>query len=214
MLSVCRTELQRVKVVLASQSPRRKELMASLGLEFETLPSGFSEDLDKSKYDDAADYAADTAYFKVEDVARTIQKREEGFISPYLIVGADTVVDLAGEVMEKPDTEEDAFRMLSTLSGNTHRVHTGVAVCLVRSESEPTKVSKHSETTTVTFDDLPEKVIRAYIASGEPMDKAGSYGIQGSGGSMVTGIQGCYFNVMGLPLNRLSKIIANVLREE
>mmetsp|Transcript_68 Transcript_68/g.164 ORF Transcript_68/g.164 Transcript_68/m.164 type:complete len:121 (-) Transcript_68:72-434(-) len=113
--------------------------------------------------------------------------------------------------MEKPATEEEAFGMLSKLSGNTHTVHTGVAVCLLESGGRSKEFTKCAESTSVTFSVLPEEVIRAYIASGEPMDKAGSYGIQGSGGSMVSGIKGCYFNVMGLPLNRLSKLLIEVL---
>ena len=214
MLHVCRNELQKVNVVLASASPRRQELMTALGLSFETIVSHFDEDLDKTKYSSAADYAADTSFHKVEDVKKQIlgdPQRNKGF--PYLIVGADTVVDLGGEVMEKPSSKDHAFEMLSRLSGNSHKVHTGVTVYLISSpDAADQKFHKSSETTAVTFSDLPDEVIHAYIESGEPMDKAGSYGIQGAGGSMVTGIQGCYFNVMGLPLNKLSKMLIGMLK--
>uniref|UniRef100_A0A7S3E1T7 Maf-like protein n=1 Tax=Chloropicon laureae TaxID=464258 RepID=A0A7S3E1T7_9CHLO len=221
MLHLCRNELKQVKVVLASQSPRRQELMGSLGLTFETSVSTFDEDLDKSNYPEAADYAADTAFHKVQDVFTRITEdpsREQG--DRYLVIGADTVVDLGGQVMEKPSDKQHAFEMLKQLSGNSHRVHTGVAVCHFEiprrdgsdGKAVPLAFTKCSETTAVTFSDLPDEVIHAYIESGEPMDKAGSYGIQGAGGSMVSGIQGCYFNVMGLPLNRLSKVLIDLLK--
>ena len=115
--------------------------------------------------------------------------------------------------MEKPSSKEHAFEMLSRLSGNTHKVHTGVTICELKSDiKEDAVFTKSSETTSVTFSELPEQVIHAYIESGEPMDKAGAYGIQGAAGSLVTGIQGCYFNVMGLPLNKLSKMLIETLK--
>ncbi len=213
MLHVCRNELAQVKVVLASQSPRRQELMGQLGLTFETIVSTFDEDLDKSNYPSAADYAADTAFFKVQDVFTRITEdpsRKQG--DRYLVIGADTVVDLGGHVMEKPSDDQHAFEMLKRLSGSSHRVHTGVAVChfeIPRREGSDGKATplafiKCAETTAVTFSDLPDEVIHAYVASGEPADKAGAYGIQGAGGSMVSGIQGCYFNVSFQPLDRRS----------
>ncbi len=199
MLHVCRKQLDAVNIVLASKSPRRQELMGALGLTFETFVSSFEEDLNKESYANAADYAADTAFLKVEDVASSISQDPGRKGGSYLIIGADTVVDLNGEVMEKPKDEDHAFEMLRKLSGNTHKVHTGIAVCTLtlndQGEEAYSETSKCSETTSVTFSDLPDEVIRAYIGSGEPMDKAGAYGIQGSGGSMVSGIAGCYFNV-------------------
>ena len=125
-------------------------------MSFETIVSSFDEDLDKTKYSSAADYALDTALHKVMDVSKSLATKDE---ERCLIIGADTVVDLAGEVMEKPGSEEDAFKMLSKLSGNTHEVHTGVAVCL-KSDGEEV-FTKCSETTSVTFAELPEGVIRA-----------------------------------------------------
>lgn len=106
--------------------------------------------------------------------------------------------------MEKPKNEEDAFSMLSSLSGNTHKVYSGI--CIINTEDDT--VITDYDFTEVIFSELSERQIRNYINSGEPMDKAGAYGIQGLGGTFVEGINGCYYNVMGLPLNKLYKILA------
>lgn len=192
-------ELDRLRVVLASASPRRRELLGLLGLRLEVIPSAFEEDLDKAAFPGAAGYAIETATHKAIEVAG----RTFGAAGPAdLVIGADTVVeDPSGAVLEKPADRAEAVRMLAGLSGRKHRVHTGV--CLVFPKVADPKLGKQpyvrqlSETTVVEFDALPQEVIEAYVDTGDPMDKAGGYGIQGAAGSFVKGIEGCYFNVVG-----------------
>lgn len=124
---------------------------------------------------------------------------------PSIVIAADTVVFQNGKVLEKPKNEEDAFSMLSSLSGNTHKVYSGI--CLINTYDDT--VVTDCDCTEVRFSELNPRQIRNYINSGEPMDKAGAYGIQGLGGAFVEGIKGCYYNVMGLPLNKLYKALEN-----
>jgi septum formation protein len=132
--------------------------------------------------------------------ARAVAEHEDG---DDIIIAADTVVALDGAVLGKPQDERDAFSMLSALSGNRHRVYTGVTV--IQGE----QVVTQSEETIVTFREIEPDEISHYIATGEPMDKAGAYGIQGLGALLVSGIEGDYFNVMGLPVYRLGRILAD-----
>ncbi len=120
-----------------------------------------------------------------------------------MVIGADTVVVLDGEIMGKPDSEEEAFSMLSRLQGRTHTVYTGFAIHDAGSGWE----TAGYETTAVSIHPMDAGMIRDYIATGEPMDKAGAYGIQGYGAVLIPAIQGCYFNVMGLPLSRLMETL-------
>ncbi len=219
MLHVCRRELGSLKVVLASASPRRRELLQQLGLTFQVQPSTFDELLDKAAYATGADYAADTAKHKAKQVAEDIASDGAAADIGVLVVGSDTVVDLDGEILENPNDREHAIAMLRKLSGRSHRVHTGVALYIVPRgiQNEGDGGLKHrlfAETTEVTFSALDDETIAAYVDSGEPMDKAGSYGIQQLGGSFVPEIKGCYFNVMGLPLNRLSRELAVFLSDD
>jgi len=137
-----------------------------------------------------------------------------------VVVGSDTIVDLDGEILEKPADEEEAKAMLRRLSGREHFVHSGVgvftvaiggdtAVSPIGSEAKPAVA--FAETTRVRFGCLSEAEIAAYVATGEPMDKAGSYGIQGYGGQLVEGVDGCYFNVMGFPMRRFSTELSKLL---
>lgn len=190
------------RIVLASASPRRSELLRGLGLTVEVLPSSFEENLDKSAFANPGEYATQTATHKAFEVSRrTLQGTD-------LIIAADTVVELHAQVLEKPRDKDDAYRMLSSLSGQKHKVYTGVALVLPNS-SDPAPgasplLKSFYEETEVEFAELEEEAILAYIASGEPMDKAGAYGIQGIGGSFVKCIHGCYFNIMGFPVHRFS----------
>lgn len=173
-----------MKKILASASPRRRELLTLAGIEYEVIPSECEEALpDEITPDDAV---KELAGQKAEDVF----KRH----SDCMIIAADTVVALGNTILGKPKDEEDAFNMLSSLSGKTHTVYTGV--CL----KAQNKTDIFYCATDVEFYELSEKEIRAYIATGEPMDKAGAYGIQGKGFVLVKGIRGDYFNVVGLPL--------------
>ena len=177
-------------LILASASPRRAAILENAGIRFERVVVEIDETL-------AAGESAEAGVVRLaEEKARRAAANVRG---PAIIIGADTLVVLDGEVMGKPVTEEDARRMLRRLSGQTHRVVTGVAA-LRMPEGD---LRQAVETTAVTFAALSGQEIEAYVATGEPMDKAGAYGIQERGGRLVTRIEGCYFNVAGLPLARL-----------
>ncbi|XP_067002322.1 probable bifunctional dTTP/UTP pyrophosphatase/methyltransferase protein isoform X2 [Anabrus simplex] len=168
------------------------------GLAFEVCTSLYEEDLDPYQFDNPADYVVETAFNKVNEVSTRLQAQPN---QPDLIIGADTAVVLDGKIFGKPNNKETAFHMLEQLSGRSHTVVTGVVL------QSKTKTVKFHESTKVFFAPLTSKIIKAYIDTGEPMDKAGGYGIQGLGGSLVEKIEGDYFNVMGLPLHHLCKEI-------
>jgi len=153
---------------------------------------------------DPAAYAESLALAKARAVAASGPGR--------LVLGADTVVLVDGEILEKPTDEQDAFALLSRLSGRGHVVITALALLDGRGEGNRREVGEWSghERTVVRFLPLGPEQIRDYIATGEPMDKAGAYGIQGYGALMVAGVEGCYFNVMGLPLARLGQMLRSL----
>ena len=174
-----------MKTILASASPRRKELLTLAGIEYEVVVSQCEEILPDVITPDKA----------VEELAR--QKAEDVFSrhDDAMIIAADTVVALGNTILGKPKDEDDAFSMLSSLSGRRHTVFTGVCI-KTKGNTDIFHVA-----TDVEFYELSEKEIKDYIATGEPMDKAGAYGIQGKGFVLVKGIHGDYFNVVGLPLS-------------
>ena len=185
-----------MEIILASQSPRRRELLERMGIrEFRVVAS-------------AADETADPALSPAELVetlsrrkALTVQAQER---PDAIVLAADTVVTLDGAVLGKPADEAAARQMLSALSGRRHQVYTGLTV--LRGQEAYTE----HEMTEVTFRALSQTEVEAYIATGEPMDKAGAYGIQGYGALLVEGISGDYYNVMGLPVCRLGRILAGM----
>jgi septum formation protein len=181
-----------MKIVLASASPRRAEILRNAGIPFETLAEIVDESLKPGEL--RADYVRRVALAKVRAAAGV--QRDPG---ESLFIGADTVVVANDEILGKPESADDARRMLRLLSGKIHEVHTGLAV--IRRPGSAEAVVE--EVTRVTFAVMSHDEIDAYIATNEPFDKAGAYGIQGIGGRYVTRIEGCYFNVMGLPLARL-----------
>jgi septum formation protein len=187
-----------VNVVLASASARRQELLKRLVEKYQILVSDFDESSVKFN-NDCAEYVMELACGKALNVA-------EGLKAESLVIGCDTIVAFDGTVLGKPLDHEDAFAMLKMLSGKKHRVYSGIA--LVNTSTGQT--STDFAMTEVKFDILSDEVIRGYIASGEPMDKAGAYGIQGRGGVFVEEIHGCYYNVVGLPLNKLNKMIKGI----
>lgn len=184
-----------MKLLLASQSPRRCELLRHAGFDFEVVPSGideggpFSGELPER-------YARRLARLKALGAAA-------GATPGSLVLGADTVVTVAGLVLGKPSDRADAFRMLQTLSGKTHRVIT--AICLVWAP-EAIAALEH-QTTWVSFRQLDEAEIRTCVAGEEPFDKAGAYAIQGLASKFITHISGCYFNVVGLPIPLLYDLL-------
>lgn len=185
------------RLILASNSPRRRELLRNAGFQFDVRPSGIEEN--RLPGESPEDFARRLARDKARDVAR---KSAPGS----LVLGADTVVAINGEILEKPVDAADAARMLRMLSGQTHRVITGV--CLVR-VPEAVLAWTH-ETTLVTFRNLTEEEIGSYIESGEPFDKAGGYAIQGLASRFVPRIEGCYFNVVGLPIPLVYEILRSI----
>ena len=184
-----------MKVILASKSPRRVEILEKIVKEFEVVQSNFDENTIDFK-GDIEKYVKDLSRNKAIEVSKRLNE-------PSIVIAADTVVFQDGKVLEKPKNEEDAFSMLSSLSGNTHKVYSGI--CLINTYDDT--VVTDCDCTEVRFSELNPRQIRNYINSDEPMDKAGAYGIQGLGGAFVEGIKGCYYNVMGLPLNKLYKAL-------
>ncbi|MEG0035210.1 MAG: Maf family protein [Oscillospiraceae bacterium] len=182
-----------MSIVLASASPRRRELLTMLGLKsFKIIPAVGEEILLPGAQPGEAVSALSLC--KAEEVSKLCPLTD-------LIIAADTIVSLDGKILGKPADGDDAFRMLSRLSGREHRVYTGVTI--MRGDTVITEY----ERTSVRFRSLSEREIIAYIKTGEPMDKAGAYGAQGIGALFVEGIDGDFFNVMGLPLCRLSKML-------
>lgn len=179
-----------MQLVLASASPRRRELLERLGIPFKVSVSKTEENIDRGNLT-PEQLARELALLKAKDVARTL---EDG-----LVIGADTIVVLDDEILGKPKSREEAGRMLHLLSGRSHQVITGLALV----EAGGGRVQLTSEVTTVWFRRLDPGEVEWYLDTGEPMDKAGAYGIQGKGSILVDRIEGCYFNVVGLPLTRL-----------
>lgn len=181
------------RLVLASGSPRRRDLLTRLGLAFDVDPPRDPEGTLGDGEPPAA-FARRQAEAKAVEVA----ERRPGD----LVIAADTIVVLEGVVLGKPVDEEDARSMLERLSGRAHTVHTGVAVALGARRASGVEVTE------VRFRDLDPAEIRDYVATGEPLDKAGAYGIQAFGATLVEEVRGCYFNVMGLPIVRLTRLLA------
>ena len=177
-------------LILASGSPRRRELLTQIGVAYMVNPSTYSEESPKKK--DPEKYVQAQALGKARDVA--------GKFPGQWVLGADTIVAIDGEMLGKPRNEAAAMEMLRALSGKKHFVYTGIA--LINGHKEYTKVVE----TKVWFRRLSEKEIKAYVASGEPLDKAGAYGIQGRAAAFVDKINGSYTNVVGLPLSQVYKL--------
>lgn len=208
-----------IDIILASKSPRRRELLTQIDIEYRCIPSTKEEIITvKEPVEVVKELSAQKAYDvekkvieetnEKSDIAK-IKTDRQGNIGQNqpqakVIIGADTVVAYNGEILGKPKDEEDAFRMLSMLSGKSHEVYTGVTVVYLSGyENYPRKEISFSECTKVYVAKLTERDIRNYISTGEPMDKAGAYGIQGRFGKYVTKIDGDYNNVVGLPIARL-----------
>ncbi len=185
-------------LVLASASPRRRELLAQVGYKFEVRPAHIPED--PLPGEDPIVYVTRLAREKAEAVyrelalARNVVREGDRAVQSLFVLGADTTVTLDNTILGKPEDAADAARILRLLSGRTHRVITGVALATCDG------VDVAAEATAVRFLTLSDEEIEAYIATGEPMDKAGAYGIQGRAARWIPRIEGCYFNVMGLPL--------------
>jgi len=189
--------MHHVRLILASASPRREALLTQIGLDFRVEPSGISEERTR-RPGDPASFVERAALAKAEEVAARV--------ADGLVLGADTVVVIGGEALGKPESAADAREMLERLSGVTHQVYTGLALVLVE-RGQVTRRRTGHELTHVTMRELTPEDIAGYLATGEPLDKAGGYGIQGRGAVLVSRIEGCYFNVVGLPLARLAEML-------
>lgn len=181
-------------LILASASPRRKELLEQVGIPFTVQPSGVDE-ANVILTGSPAEKAEQLACAKAEDIT---SRNGSG-----IVLGADTIVELDGEIFGKPADEADAYQMLSRLQGRQHNVITGIALIDCKTGI---RKSAH-EISQVTFAKLSAEEIKAYISTGEPFDKAGAYGIQGKAALFVEGICGCYPNIVGLPVMRLKKLL-------
>lgn len=181
-----------MRIILASNSPRRREILSQLGVEYEVKPSDFDEREEES---DPYKMAMLFAHNKARNIAKDIKDKA-------LVIGADTIV-YKDNIMGKPKDKDDAIAMLTELSASTHSVITGISVIKT---PEMITITEYEETL-VKFKKLSQDEIKAYVNSGEPIDKAGAYAIQGLGSLLIERIEGCYFNVVGLPVYKLSKIL-------
>lgn len=188
-----------MKFILASASERRKELLERIVDEFEVRISKFDED-EVMFNNDVEEYVKILSAGKAKDVAANVSEDS-------IIIGADTIVVIDNKVLGKPKDEDEAFNMLKSLSNNVHRVYSGVTVINNATKVMNTKCLY----TEVYFSDISDEEILSYIHTGECLDKAGAYGIQGLGGIFVEKINGCYYNVVGLPLNLLNKMIKEII---
>lgn len=186
------------RLILASGSPRRKELLKEIFDDFEVIVSDADENIEKKSPEILV---VELAKIKALSVYEDIK---ESLTGPYVIIGSDTVVELDGKILGKPKNKEEARLMIESISGRSHFVHTGV--CLIMEDGP------HSfhETSKVNVVKLSDKEIEAYISSNEPYDKAGAYGIQGIFGKYVAGIEGNYDNIVGLPVARLYQELKNL----
>jgi len=182
-----------IPFVLASASPRRRMLLDMIGLKFTVVPPSFEED----------SVVCDDPPERVLRLAREKALKVKKQVTTGVILGADTLVVQDGRILEKPFSRDDAANMLSSLSNNWHEVYTGLHLVDAGNGSDTSSY----EMTRVRFRKMDNREINVYLKTGEPMDKAGSYGIQGFGGIFIKRIEGCYFNVVGLPLTRLMMLL-------
>ena len=182
------------KIILASQSPRRRELLSKIGLKFEILPADIDESLKEEEFSN--ELIENIALEKVLEVKKNITY-------PAIIIGSDTVVVIDDKVLGKPENEQDAFNMLKLLSGKTHQVISAIAVV----DSETEKALIDHVVSDVAFREISDSEIKNYIKTGEPMDKAGAYAIQGYASIFVRSICGCYNNIVGISTFKLAEML-------
>lgn len=199
-----------IKIILASVSPRRSEaLKVMLGgdLYFEVIGSEFDEKLPHSDYDSALAYCLETAKIKAQEVCSKLKHTQQ----KTFVIAADTVVSFKDHILEKPSSIEDAKRMLHMLSGSKHEIHTCVAVYTLPKFSE---AFSFTSTTVVKFANLTDEEINAYVDTGEPLDKAGAYAIQGQGRMLIEYIQGDFFSGVGFPARDFAWRFADLIKAD
>ncbi|WP_102400101.1 Maf-like protein [Haloimpatiens massiliensis] len=187
-----------MNLVLASSSPRRKEILQKITKNFTVIVSDFEENAVKYQ-GDIKWYVKELSKGKAKAVSMDLKNKA-------LVIGCDTVVSLQGNILGKPKNEQEAFSMLKSLSGKWHEVYSGVTLI----ETETDKILSECVCTKVKFSNISDEDIQKYIQTKEPMDKAGAYGIQGFAGVFVEKIEGCYYNVVGLPLNKLNSMMRDI----
>ena len=193
------------KIILASASPRRRELLAQIGLEFEVKVSNKEEVYTSTKPQKIVE---ELALMKAENVASDLQA--EGVeLKNTIVIGADTIVVRDEEILGKPKNEDHAYEILLSLEGRAHEVYTGVAILSYNNAGEK-EIINHAVETKVHVHEMSEEEIRAYIATGDPMDKAGAYAIQGLCAKFIKEIKGDYYNVVGMPISRLYQEVKNM----
>lgn len=192
------------RIILASASPRRKELLEQIGVEFEICPAKGEEIITKTIPSEVVEELSNQKAMEIAELITQYDSEHRDITTPtdIMVIGADTVVAYGTQILGKPKDEEDARRMLSLLSGNTHSVYTGVTVVLIDKNGRAGKITFHEKTDVVMYP-MSDKQIRDYIATGESADKAGSYAIQGKCAIHIREIKGDYNNVVGLPVARL-----------
>ncbi|MBD5520006.1 MAG: septum formation protein Maf [Lachnospiraceae bacterium] len=185
-----------MKIILASASPRRKELLKQIGISFKTMPSIKEEKITKNTPEEIVE---ELSYQKAVDICGQLgDSMKEDFV----VIGADTIVSIWGEIMGKPADKEDACEMLSKLQGKSHQVYTGVTLAW-KYKDTPAMFHTFHECSDVTVYPMTEEEIKSYVNSGEPMDKAGAYAVQGKFAAYIQGICGDYNNIVGLPIGRV-----------
>lgn len=199
------------QIILASASPRRKELLEQIGLQFDICPAKGEEIITKTIPHEVVQELASQKAKEVAAMVKSYEDTHEELVTPQdiMVIGADTIVAYENEILGKPKDEEDAFRMLSMLSGNTHSVYTGVSIVLLAASGKVGEITFY-EKTDVRMREMNEAEIRRYIETGEPMDKAGAYGIQGKCAIYIDKIDGDYNNVVGLPIAAIYRELKNL----
>lgn len=190
-----------MQVILASKSPRRKEILQTLGISFTIVTADTDESSDQT---DPALLVEQLSLQKAQDVLHVLEKKGE-LLPNTLIIASDTVVALNGEILGKPKDREDARRMINGLQNTAHHVLSGIAFCYYDAQGNQKQAVSHASTA-VHFGPMSKDDVRLYLDSGEPYDKAGAYAIQGLAGRWITGIEGDYFNVVGLPVNVMCEL--------
>ena len=192
------------KIIRGSASPRRRELMAQIGLEFEVVVSNKEEHYESTIPEEIV---KELALMKAENVTSELEAKRQ--LKDMVIIGADTIVVLDDQILGKPRDEEEAFEMLTNLQGRAHQVFTGTAI-LSYDETGERLVQNQASETKVYVHEMNRDEILSYIKSGEPMDKAGAYGIQGAFAAYIDRIEGDYYNVVGLPVTYLYQQLKNI----
>ena len=197
------------RIVLASASPRRRELLSQAGFEFDVIPSKGEEIITKEH---PAEVVEELSLQKAREVAERILSGSEEIRDFSVVIGADTVVAANHRILGKPADRDDARRMITELQGNVHQVYTGVTL-IVKDPDRGLRAATFHECTDVDVCGMTMEEIEDYISTREPYDKAGAYGIQGSFGIYIRAIRGCYYNVVGLPISRLYHELQKLRRQ-